>query len=458
MKKYYYFTLFAALSIVCLQAVYISNLYTHYIADVKIKVEETLRIALDKELHLRKRNDMREPIEGQQNIFIKRASDMTSNEVDSLRGLPEGGDTINIVLAREKGVGETAGDIFNQLGQDFALEKGKYLNMKILDSLFVHSFMENIPHALFLYNSNKEEVERVGNLEGNVPNYQSDLEPIGTRGLLYLQIRMAIPMSDFIAHQIWALVLSAGFMFIILICLFYQLTEIRDKNNLLLKREASVNGTIHDLKAPLNSVLTLLSWFKMNETDARKKEMLETAKAGIRHLSANIESLLLTARKDRRKILLKKKPTDLPALIETVKKELDILYRGKKHAIEIINKLPEGWSVEVDAMYIENVVRNLIENSLKYSNDGVRVQVILDIRKSKVEVVVKDNGWGIAPVYRKKLFTQFYQVPRTPEQTCKGYGIGLAQAKYIVEEHGGEIKLMESETKGCVFVFTLPLS
>lgn len=458
MKKYDYFTMVAALLIVCLQAVYIKNLYSRHVADVITDVEETLRIVLDKELHLRRRNDLNQRIGGQQNVFIKRASDMMPEELDSLKRLSKEGDTINIMMARKKGIGDTTGDVFNQLGQDFALEKGKPLNLKILDSLFVDSFTENFPHSFFLYGQNKVVVETIGNLEERNPDYESALDPIGTKGFQYLQIKMAIPMSDFIKHQIWTLILSAGFMGIVLMCLFYQLTEIRHKNILLLKREASVNGTIHDLKAPLNSMLTLLSWFKMNETDAQKKEMLEIAKTRIRHLVYHIECLLLTARKDRQKILLKKTPIDLPSLVEIVKKELNILYQDKPHTIEMINKLPERVLINADPMYVENVVRNLIENSLKYSDNGVVIRVILNIRKGKLEVTVKDNGWGIAPVYRKKLFTPFYQVPRTPEQIRKGHGIGLAQAKYIVEEHGGEIKLQGEETQGCVFVFTLPLS
>ena len=248
-------------------------------------------------------------------------------------------------------------------------------------------------------------------------------------------------------------------MLIALLCLYFQLVGIKKRTELLLKREASVNGTIHDLKAPLNSIITMLSWFKMSELNPEKKKAIENSQMGVKHLVYNIESLLISAREDRQKIILNKTIVNIPALVETVKEELDLLYLGKPHTIEMINELSADITVFADSMYIENVIRNLIENSLKYSDDNVIVKVIMSVINNKLQISVKDNGWGIEPQHRKKLFTQFYQVPRNEEQTQKGHGIGLAQARYIITEHGGEIKMTSGENnKGCVFTFTLPLS
>lgn len=79
------------------------------------------------------------------------------------------------------------------------------------------------------------------------------------------------------------------------------------------------------------------------------------------------------------------------------------------------------------------------------------------IIEKKLQVSVKDNGWGIAPKYQRKLFTQFYQVPRRKVRKREGLGIGLAQAKYIIDEHGGQIHMKSTEDKGSVFSFTIPV-
>lgn len=458
MKKYYYITVVAIMSIAYLQADYVYNLYNNYIEEKIISLEDTLRIALDKELYLRTRSEARKATQGRQKMIIKQVSDMTPEEIDSLKRTFSGGDTIDITRARKRGVGDTSADIYQQIKQDHALQKGKPLNLRSLDSLLRDMSKDHYPHCLLVYDKNKALADSVGNLGGKTVNYQSVLYPIGTKGLQYLQIKAAIPMSHFLRQQWWTLGLSVGFMTIVWLCLFYQLTEIRRKDEWLRKREATVNGTIHDLKAPLNSVVTMLSWFKMTETDAQKKETLDICRAGVRHLVYTIESLLLTARKDRRKIVLHKTPVDLAALTDTVKKELDLLYQEKPHTIEVENKLPVGLAVKVDGMYMENVIRNLVENALKYSDEGVMVKVTFAVENKKLHVWVKDNGWGIDPRFRKKLFKQFYQVPRRKEQMQKGYGIGLAQAKCIIQAHDGEIRLLNTEGRGCVFTFTLPLS
>ena len=430
-------------------------------AEKIIEIDNRVRIARDKETFLRFRNPSRKEIKGEEHLYIKTASDMTPQERDSLLKISpiSDGDTLDIVKMRKKGMAQTTGDVFDLFQEDDALKKGNPLNLRILDSLFIESSKPNFNYRFLTYDQNKVLTDSIGNLNKNNPVYSSKLYPLGTQGLQYLQIKADIPMSDFIKQQILTLSLSASLMLIALLCLYFQLVGIKKRTELLLKREASVNGTIHDLKAPLNSIITMLSWFKMSEMNPEKKKAIENSQMGVKHLVYNIESLLISAREDRQKIILNKTIVNIPALVETVKEELDLLYQGKPHTIEMINELSADITVFADSMYIENVIRNLIENSLKYSDDNVIVKVIISVINNKLQISVKDNGWGIEPQHRKKLFTQFYQVPRNEEQTQKGHGIGLAQARYIITEHGGEIKMTSGENnKGCVFTFTLPLS
>lgn len=426
-----------------------------------IEIDNRMHIAKDKEVFLRTRNPSIKETKGEEHLYLKMESDMTPEEKDSLLKISpiSEGDTLDIAKMRKKGLAQTMGDVFDLFQQDDALKKGKPINLRTLDSLFIESSKPNFNYRFLTYDQNKVLTDSVGNLNKNNPVYSSKLYPLGTQGLQYLQIKADIPMSDFIKQQILTLSLSASLMLIALLCLYFQLVGIKKRTELLLKREASVNGTIHDLKAPLNSIITMLSWFKMSELNPEKKKAIENSQMGVKHLVYNIESLLISAREDRQKIILNKTIVNIPALVETVKEELDLLYQGKPHTIEMINELSADITVFADSMYVENVIRNLIENSLKYSDDNVIVKVIMSVINNKLQISVKDNGWGIEPQHRKKLFTQFYQVPRNEEQTQKGHGIGLAQARYIITEHGGEIKMTSGENnKGCVFTFTLPLS
>lgn len=457
MKKYYYITLVAIVATVCLQVSYINSLYNRYVDEKIIGIEDIVQKLSTRERIIRDALRVGVKPKERPRIMRKHISHMTQEEIDSLRRLPGGADTIDVIAAQKAGIGGTAGEIVDQLMQDLLLKSGFPLNLNTLDSLWRASdSIVHHPHQFLLYDKDTVMISSVGDLESHTPDYVSQLHPIGTKGLQYLQIKADIPMSHFLRHQLWTLALSACMMLLVLLCLFFQLTAIRRKEALLRKREMTINGTIHDLKSPLNSVITMMGWLKQTTPDKETKEMLETSKAGVRRLISNIEALLMTARMDRHQVVLNKSLIDVPEMAEGVKKELSCLYPGKPHTICIINELPAGLQVMADGMYIENVIRNLMENALKYSDAGVRIEVSLSIVNERLRVSVKDNGWGIAPCHQRKLFTQFYRVPRSEEQQQKGYGIGLAQSKYIINEHGGEIMVKSAEGEGSTFTFIIP--
>lgn len=457
MKKYYYITLVAIVATVCLQVSYINSLYNRYVDEKIIGIEDIVQKLSTRERIIRDALRVGVKPKERPRIMRKHISHMTQEEIDSLRRLPGGADTIDVIAAQKAGIGGTAGEIVDQLMQDLLLKSGFPLNLNTLDSLWRASdSIVRHPHQFLLYDKDTVMISSVGDLESHTPDYVSQLHPIGTKGLQYLQIKADIPMSHFLRHQLWTLALSACMMLLVLLCLFFQLTAIRRKEALLRKREMTINGTIHDLKSPLNSVITMMGWLKQTAPDKETKEMLETSKAGVRRLISNIEALLMTARMDRHQVVLNKSLIDVPEMAEGVKKELSCLYPVKPHTICIINELPAGLQVMADGMYIENVIRNLMENALKYSDAGVMIEVSLSIVNERLRVSVKDNGWGIAPCHQKKLFTQFYRVPRSEEQQQKGYGIGLAQSKYIINEHGGEIMVKSAEGEGSTFTFMIP--
>ena len=442
---------------VCLQVSYINSLYNRYVDEKIIGIEDIVQKLSTRERIIRDALRVGVKPKERPRIMRKHISHMTQEEIDSLRRLPGGADTIDVIAAQKAGIGGTAGEIVDQLMQDLLLKSGFPLNLNTLDSLWRASdSIVHHPHQFLLYDKDTVMISSVGDLESHTPDYVSQLHPIGTKGLQYLQIKADIPMSHFLRHQLWTLALSACMMLLVLLCLFFQLTAIRRKEALLRKREMTINGTIHDLKSPLNSVITMMGWLKQTAPDKETKEMLETSKAGVRRLISNIEALLMTARMDRHQVVLNKSLIDVPEMAEGVKKELSCLYPVKPHTICIINELPAGLQVMADGMYIENVIRNLMENALKYSDAGVRIEVSLSIVNERLRVSVKDNGWGIAPCHQKKLFTQFYRVPRSEEQQQKGYGIGLAQSKYIINEHGGEIMVKSAEGEGSTFTFIIP--
>lgn len=459
MRKYYYITVIAVIAISLLQVFYVMSLYNRYVTINITNIDNAVHLSIDKEQHLRSlHKERRQPLD-QQFLYVKSMDDMPPQEIDSLKRLsPIKNQTyFNIDSARERGIAGTSAELILQVLQDGLFQKGFPLNLNLLDSIFIECSTNCFPHTFFLYNKDKNISASIGELKSDVPNYVSKLIPIGTKGLQYLQIKADIPFFLFVKQQVWALLLSVFLMLFVVLCMTCHLVVIRRKDALLQRREDSINGTIHDLKSPLNSVVTTLGWLQTGDFNLAKKKAVEISQAEVKHLVCNIESLLVTVRKDRKRLILKKESIDILRLTEIVKGNMDALYRTKLHTIELVSELPDGLNVYADGLYVENVIRNLVENALKYSDDGVAVNVILSVTDNMLQVSVHDNGWGIAPQYQKKLFQQFYQVPRGEERICKGYGIGLAQSKYIIDEHKGKIKVESTEEKGSVFTFTIPL-
>lgn len=458
MRKYYYITTIAVISICLLQAFYVKSLYKHYTDENTEKINNIIQISIDKERHIRSvYDDGKVPMKGQY-FSIKSMKDMSTQEIDSLthlHPLPKKQSLLNVDDARKKGTANTMMEFISQIMQDELFEKGYPVQLPILDSVFAEANQKQFNYSFSLYNKDKERIDSIGQCKH--PDYTSELLPIGNKGLQYLQLKANIPLLPFIGQQIWPLILSLILMVFVVGCVAYHLLVIRRKDTLLQQREDTINGTIHDLKAPLNSVVTTLSWLESTEANAAKKKAVEISRIEVKHLVCNIESLLVTVRKDSKRLILKKEETDIPHLTEMVKNSMDALYRTKPHTIEIENRLPENIKVVADSMYIENVLRNLVENALKYSDNGVNVKVTLRIADDMLQVTVQDDGWGIAPQYQKKLFRQFYQVPRSADRICKGYGIGLAQSKYIIDAHKGKISVKSTAEHGSEFSFNIPV-
>lgn len=437
MKNYYYITLLAVVAVVCLQTSYIYNLYKDYKGEKVTELHKALKTAIEDEL----------TFNAWRNADMKQIKALTKELVHKN----------DSVLSTDTGESR-AEDAFNVL-QDVRLYTGYPMELDSVAKYFYsHLQADRPPYALYLQNRDKNIIASADSLQGHRPNYVSDPVSLSTRGLQAIRLEAFIPPSAFILRNVGILTASLLLTLIALLCVGLQLGKIRRQAALLSRREKTINGTIHDLKSPLNSAITTLGWIASGEPNATKRKAIERVQAEVRHQVSNIEALLVTVRKDRHQLILKKEDIDLPRLAELTTGSLDALYQEKPHHIVLSNQLPPNLRVHADGMYIENVLRNLIENALKYSDDGVEVSVTFRATEKELQVDVTDNGWGIAPRYQKKLFRQFYQVPRSENRLRKGYGIGLAQSKYIIEAHKGKISVESAEGKGSTFSFTIPLA
>jgi two-component system phosphate regulon sensor histidine kinase PhoR len=102
------------------------------------------------------------------------------------------------------------------------------------------------------------------------------------------------------------------------------------------------------------------------------------------------------------------------------------------------------------------VLFNLLDNALKYSADNPVINVNLTETEAALQLTVTDNGMGIAPEYRSRIFEKFFRVPHGDVHNAKGYGLGLSYAAHVVEQHKGSIRVEGNDGGGSRFVVVLP--
>ena len=455
MKKYYYITFLALLVITLLQGYNISLQYKDYVHNETDKVNRILKVAIDEEYAIRAHKVYNPHKDHIQRLYYK-----VMSEDDFLKAKPKKEDIIrfseiNIQELREKGIAETESEAMGLLAKDRLTAKGNPINLAKLSQTFKKNLKEDFSYTLLILDENKKIIKNYGQTK-DIDNWQySKPIAIGLKPVRFVKVIVDITRSAFITNSIETLISTVILALIIVFCVGYQMTAIRYKEDLLRNREVSLHGTVHDLKAPLSSVLLKLGFIKDCIKDTELQEMISSSERQIKNLANTIKTILITSKASESKLVIHKESVDIIELAQQAQEQIDINYANKAHTIAVIDHRAQNTSVCADKYLIGNVIHNLMENAVKYSDKEATIEVNISQDERFIIISVTDHGVGIAKKYQKKIFEQFYRIPATHHKS--GYGIGLAMVKYAVKAHGGTIKVESELGKGSIFTFTIPL-
>lgn len=442
--------------ITLLQGYNISLQHKNYIFNETDKINSELKVTVDEEYAIRAYQNYTQYKDGKQRLYYK---DMS--EEDFLKAKPKKEDIINIneiniQELRDKGIVETEAEAMGLLTKDRLTAKGNPINLKKLSQIFKKNLNEDFSYTLLILDENKKVIKSYGQTK-DIETWQASKPiAIGLKPIRFVQAKVDITPSSFIINSIETLISTILLALIIVFCVGYQMTAIRYKEDLLRNREVSLHGTVHDLKAPLASILLKLGFIKDSIKDADLQEMIDSSERQIKNLANTIKTILITSKACESKLVINKEQVDIIELTQQAQEQIDINYASKPHAIGIHDHREENALVYADKYLIENVMHNLMENAVKYSDKEANVEVNIKQDEHFTIISVSDHGVGIDKKYQKKIFEQFYRIPATHHKS--GYGIGLAMVKYAVKAHGGTIKVVSELGKGSTFTFTLPLN
>ena len=456
MKKYYCITILALLVVTLLQGYNVSLQYKEYIYKEIDKINSALKVSVDEEYAIRAHQIYNPHKDGKQRVYYKQMS-----EEDFLKAKPKKEDVIrfdeiNVQDLRDKGIAETEAEAMGLLTKDILTTKGNPINLKKLSKIFKKNLKEDFSYTLLISDENKKVIKSYGQTKDIESLQASKPIAIGLKPIRFVQAKVDITPSSFIINSIETLISTILLALIIVFCVGYQMTAIRYKEDLLRNREISLHGTVHDLKAPLASILLKLGFIKDCIKDADLQEMITSSERQIKNLANTIKTILITSKASESKLVINKEQVDIIELTQQAQEQIDINYASKPHAIGIHDHREEKALVYADKYLIENVMHNLMENAVKYSDKEANVEVNIKQDEHFTIISVSDHGVGIDKKYQKKIFEQFYRIPATHHKS--GYGIGLAMVKYAVKAHGGTIKVVSELGKGSTFTFTLPLN
>jgi len=226
-----------------------------------------------------------------------------------------------------------------------------------------------------------------------------------------------------------------------------------------LMQQNLVSMVVHDLKNPLNVILISIDLLASEFGEVLNKEqrdILSSANMASQQMLRLISNLLELERLEDGKVPVHLELLDLAQVLKLTVGQAQLLANRKGITLDFsaADTLPP---VPVDVGLTSRVVANLLDNAIKFTPLNGKIEVAIEVKEDKAVVSVTDNGLGVPPDQRERIFEKFAQVDQGPRRGKSSVGLGLAFCKLAVEAQGGRIWVESAPGKGSQFKFTLPM-
>jgi len=237
----------------------------------------------------------------------------------------------------------------------------------------------------------------------------------------------------------------------------YRVIHFQDITPFELYKQAKkdfVSNVSHELKTPITVLKGVVETLQQEDDPQVIKTFLGKAKNRIQQMDSLINDLLILAKLESKEEKIQKKKVRLKGIVNQVFEDLQHI-AGEK-GIKLINSVSPDFTVYVDEKKFVILLKNLVENAIKYNKQDGEVEVRARKTGGMVEVSVKDTGIGIPKDSLPLIFERFYRVDKSRSRSVGGTGLGLSIVKHITEAHNGRVEVESEIGKGSTFTVKIP--
>lgn len=324
-----------------------------------------------------------------------------------------------------------------------------------IDLPFHYSVVDKQGKVIYKYNQDipGEKVDQKDNV------YVQRLFPFEeSRNPAFLQVIFPTK-QDYIFHSLNLFIPSIILVVLILLIFIVALVIIFRQKHLNTMKNDFINNMTHEFKTPI-STISLASQMLQDQGVGKTPDSLTHISNVIRdetkRLSFQVEKVLQMAMFEKENSTLKLSEIEINSLIKDIISSFSLKVSSKGG--KIISKLDAEDDIAlVDELHFTNVIFNLMDNALKYTQKSLLLTIETKNVKDNLVISIEDNGIGISKEDQKRIFEKFYRVSTGNLHNVKGFGLGLAYVKKIVTEHRGTIKVESQLNIGTKFIITIPI-
>lgn len=245
---------------------------------------------------------------------------------------------------------------------------------------------------------------------------------------------------------------GSTFFVLIVIGAVFVYRAVRKQIRLSQQQQNFMMAVTHELKTPIAVTRLNLETLQRRKLDeAQQQKLLANAILETYRLNELTNNILVAAQLDSGSYSLNKQAINLSDLTKRCAEEFVQRFPQR----EIRTKIREDVMVEGEAMLLQLLLNNLVDNAIKYSAKEKPVSIVVSASNHKALIEVADEGAGISDAEKKKIFEKFYRSGNENTRSAKGTGLGLYLCKKIVSDHRGSITVKDNRPQGSVFSVTL---